>query len=405
MSEKETKIKILPEEITNKISAGEVVERPASVVKELVENSIDAGAKRIIIRLSASGLRLIEIVDDGIGMSEQDAILSIERHATSKISSARDLEAIQTYGFRGEALGSISAVSHFVITTRRAQDNVGTQVVVHGGVIKSVSSVGCPQGTKISVNRLFFNTPVRLKFLKGLTTELSHCIDVVQKYALSHENIGFKLLHNDKVLFDITADMNLQNRISLIWGQSTVAEMLQLRPVSHNLVSSESEIIPVHIYGYIGLPSLTRSHRSHQLFFVNKRPVYNRTLQFALEEAYKNLLMVGRYPVAILFVDLPPTWVDVNIHPTKKEIKFRDERLISQLITQVIRSQLSLISEQKQYADTYTNIQINSNKHTNKQKTFIDDKKEEITHINNSNNYISFNFKLQTSKFKNTKQN
>lgn len=358
MSNKDTKIRILPEEITNKIAAGEVVERPASVVKELIENSIDAGAKRVTIRLSASGLRLIEIIDDGIGMSEQDAILSIERHATSKITSAQDLEAIHTFGFRGEALSSISAVSQFVLTTKRAQDNVGTQIIVHGGVLKSVTSIGCPQGTKISVNRLFFNTPVRLKFLKGLTTELSHCIDIVQKYALSHEDIGFKLFHNDKLLFEIPPDMNLYNRISLIWGKSTVSEMLQIKPSVHHVFSGESETIPVSIHGYIGLPSLSRSHRSHQLFFVNKRPVYSRTLQYGLEEAYRNLLMVGKYPVAILFLELPPQWIDVNIHPTKKEIKFRDERIISKHITNTLRTQLSVISGQK------TPLTPNINTHT-----------------------------------------
>lgn len=397
MSDKENKIRILSEEITNKIAAGEVVERPASVVKELVENSIDAVAKRITIRLSASGLRLIEVIDDGIGMSEQDAILAIERHATSKITSAKDLEAIHTFGFRGEALSSISAVSQFVLTTKRFQDNTGTQIVVNGGILKSVSSVGSPQGTKISVNRLFFNTPVRLKFLKGLTTELSHCIDIVQKYALAHENIGFKLLHNDKLLFDIPPDMNLYNRISLIWGKSTVSEMLQIKPVTHNLLSTESEMLPISIYGYIGLPSLTRSHRSHQLFFVNKRPIYSRTLQYSLEEAYRNLVMVGRYPVAILFLELPPQWVDVNIHPTKREIKFRDERIISKHIVTTLRNQLSLIPQQKHHTFPKINTQtvekqpttpaVSSFTDTDTSPTFIDNSDIEIP-SKNINDFI-----------------
>ncbi len=364
MSDKEAKIRILPEEITNKIAAGEVVERPASVIKELIENSIDAGARRITIRLSASGLRLIEITDDGIGMSEQDAILAIERHATSKIASAQDLESIHTFGFRGEALSSISAVSQFVLTTKRAQDSMGTQIIVHGGTLKSVNSVGCPQGTKISVNRLFFNTPVRLKFLKGLTTELSHCIDIVQKYVLSHENLGFKLFHNDKLLFEVSPEMNLYDRISLIWGKSTVSEMLQIKPIIHNIFSSDSETIPVSIQGYIGLPSLTRSHRSHQIFFVNKRPIYSRTLQYSLEEAYRNLLTVGRFPVAILFLDLPPQWIDVNIHPTKREIKFRDEKLISKHITVTLRNQLSVIPERKPSLIPHINIQTSEKQHT-----------------------------------------
>ncbi|MGC8738125.1 MAG: DNA mismatch repair endonuclease MutL [Candidatus Hydrogenedens sp.] len=387
MSVQEPKIRILPEEITNKIAAGEVVEKPASVVKELIENSIDAGAKHITIRLSASGLRLIEIIDDGIGMSEQDAILAIERHATSKITTSKDLESIHTFGFRGEALSSISAVSQFVLTTKRSQDNTGTQIVVHGGILKSVSPIGSPQGTKISVNRLFFNTPVRLKFLKGLTTELSHCIDIVQKYVLSHENIGFKLFHNDKLLFDIPPDMNLYNRISLIWGKSTISEMLHIKPITHNLFSNESEMVPVHIYGYIGLPSLTRSHRSHQLFFVNKRPIYSRTLQYSLEEAYRNLIMVGRYPVAILFIELPPQWIDVNIHPTKKEIKFRDERIISKHISTTLRNQLSLIPDQKHYTSSQINIQTTINRHINPTVSSNDNIDTPSVFLNKLNNH------------------
>lgn len=351
MLDKESKVHILPEEITNKIAAGEVIERPASVVKELIENSIDAGAKQIVIRLTASGLRLIEVTDDGIGMSEQDAILAIERHATSKIKSEKDLEAILTLGFRGEALSSISAVSQFILTTRRAKDEVGTQIIMHGGILKTVSPIGCPQGTKISVNRLFFNTPVRLKFLKGLTTELSHTIEIVQRYALAHENIGFKLIHNDKVLFDISPDMNLSSRISSLWGKSTVSEMIQLKQETHNLNVNDSENLPITVSGFIGLPSLTRSHRSHQLFFVNKRPVYSRTLQYSLEEAYKNLLMVGRYPVAILFLELPAEWTDVNIHPTKREIKFRDDRIIAKHITFFLRNQLSNIHKGNYHAE------------------------------------------------------
>ncbi|HOK08185.1 MAG TPA: DNA mismatch repair endonuclease MutL [Candidatus Hydrogenedens sp.] len=361
----EPKIRILPEDITNKIAAGEVVERPASVVKELVENSIDAKAKRIVVRLTASGLRLIEVIDDGIGMSEQNALLAIERHATSKIKTEKDLERISTFGFRGEALSSISAVSQFALITRRAQDETGTQIVIHGGILKSVSSVGCPVGTKITVNRLFFNTPVRLKFLKGFTTELSHCIDVIQKYALAHKNIGFKLIHNEKVLFDIPPELDVQNRLSIFWGNSTLTEMIPIKPEVQNVSVSDDENIQVSVSGFIGLPSLTRSHRSHQLFFVNQRPVYNRMLQYSLEEAYRGLLMVGRYPVAILFFTIPPSFVDVNIHPTKKEVKFREERVISKLITSILRTNLSNISavRSEQKTDKYDYKQIHSDKY------------------------------------------
>ncbi len=340
----EPKIKILPENVINKIAAGEVIERPSSVVKELVENSIDAGAKRIVINLVASGLRLIEITDDGVGMSEENAILSIEKHATSKIESETDLSNIRTYGFRGEALSSISAVSQFILTTRRKIDQTGTEIVVHGGILKSVTQVGCPPGTKISVNRLFYNTPVRLKFLKGLATELSHCVDVVQKYILSHPGIGFTLIHNGKVIFEIPPEMDLSERIEILWGKLTRKEMIHISPLTETLKCSDSTNYHITLSGFIGLPSLTRSNRSFQIFFVNKRPVYNRVLQIGFEEGYKNLVMTGRYPVGILFIDLPTYMVDVNIHPTKKEVKFRDDRNIRNFVQTIVRNTLATIS-------------------------------------------------------------
>lgn len=354
MDNSEPIIKILPENVTNKIAAGEVIERPASVIKELIENSIDAQAKRIIINLVASGLRLIEVIDDGIGMSEQNALLSIERHATSKIKNEKDLFNIRTYGFRGEALNSISAVSQFILTTRREKDDTGTQIVIHGGIIKSVTKVGCPIGTKISVNRLFYNTPVRLKFMKGLSTELSHCVDVVQKYALSHSHIGFYLNHNGKLVFEIPPETDLSSRIEILWGRSTKSEMVELPSTTETFKDSENSPYSISIYGFVGLPSLTRSNRSYQIFYVNNRPVYNRVLQISFEEAYRNLITTGRYPVGILFIEIPPHMVDVNIHPTKKEIKFRDERNIREFLQRVVRSQLEKLTPETLQRSTLT---------------------------------------------------
>jgi DNA mismatch repair protein MutL len=326
-------VRILPEDLVNKIAAGEVVERPASVVKELVENSLDARATRLIVRLVAAGRRTIEVLDNGHGMSEQDAMLAIERHATSKIRKAEDLDAIRTLGFRGEALASIAAVSRFELVTRRSKDESAVRIRIDGGILRDVAHVAAPVGTRITVNRLYFNTPVRAKFLKGITTELSHCIDVVQRHALAHEAVGFQLLHNEKPLLDVPENASLRERVALIWGLNFVKEMLDL----------DGEQAGLKVRGLIGAPGLTRSQRSHQFFFMNKRPVVNRSLQYGFEDGYRGLLTVGRYPVGIVLVEAHPRFVDVNIHPTKREIRFRDERAAHDALREIIRERLSAI--------------------------------------------------------------
>ena len=326
-------VRILPEDLVNKIAAGEVVERPSSVVKELVENSIDAKATRIIVRIVAAGRRTIEVIDNGHGMSEQDAMLAIERHATSKIRKAEDLDAIRTLGFRGEALSSIAAVSRFELLTRRAKDESGVRIRIDGGILRDVAQAASPVGTRITVNRLYFNTPVRAKFLKGITTELSHCIDVVQRHALSHEGVGFHLLHNEKTLLDVPEKATLRERVALIWGLNFVREMLDV----------DAEQAGFRVRGLIGAPSLTRSQRSHQFFFMNGRPVVNRSLQYGLEDGYRGLLTIGRYPVGIVLIETHPRFVDVNIHPTKREIRFRDERAAHDALREIIRERLSAI--------------------------------------------------------------
>ena len=337
MSERKTiaAVRVLPDEVANKIAAGEVVERPASAVKELVENALDAGATRISVRLVAAGRRLIEVQDNGHGMSEQNALLAIERHATSKIRNAQDLDNIQTLGFRGEALASIAAVSRFTLVTRRTGDESATVLRVEGGILREVQQTGAPEGTRVSVNRLYFNTPVRAKFLKGITTELNHCIDIVQRLALANPGVGFQFVHNDRMLLDVPEHASLRDRVALIWGLSFVRDMVEITGEKDGFGLS----------GLAGTPELTRATRSHQFFFVNGRPVSNASLQYGLQDAYRGLLTVGRHPVAVLLLMLNPRQVDVNIHPTKREIRFRDERAAHDAVRDLVRACLGRFSK------------------------------------------------------------
>lgn len=330
---KTPRVRVLPEELSNKIAAGEVVERPASVVKELVENALDAKATHITVRIVAAGRRTIEVVDNGHGMSENDALLSIERHATSKIRKAEDLDCIATLGFRGEALASIAAVSRFEMVTRRKDDESATRIRVDGGVLRDVSEIGASVGTRITANRLYFNTPVRAKFLKGITTELSHCIDIVQRHALAEEGVGFLFLHNDKVLIDIPQNAILRERVALLWGLNFVNDMVEF----------EGEQAGFKIKGIIGTPALNKPKRSHQFFFMNHRPVVNRSIQYGFEDGYRGLLTIGRHPAGVLMIETHPRFVDVNIHPTKREIRFRDERAARDAVRDIVRERLSRI--------------------------------------------------------------
>ena len=335
-------VRILPEDLANKIAAGEVVERPASVVKELVENALDARATRIVVRLVAAGRRTIEVQDNGHGMSEQDALLAIERHATSKIRKAEDLDNIRTMGFRGEALASVAAVSHFEMVTRRAKDNEATRIRVDGGILRDVARVAAPVGTRVTVNRLYFNTPVRAKFLKGITTELSHAADIAQRHALAQEGVGFQLLHNEKLLLDLPENATLRERVALIWGLNFVRDLLEF----------SVEAAGFKFKGMLGLPNLTRSSRSHQFFFLNRRPVNNQSLQYGFEDGYQGLVGIGRRPVGIILVETHPRLVDVNIHPTKREIRFRDERAVRDALRDAVRQRLAEIRPRQACAAT-----------------------------------------------------
>lgn len=331
MAEAVTKIHLLPEELCNKIAAGEVVERPASVVKELLENSLDAGATDILIELQAGGKKLIRIADNGCGMSRQDAFLSLERHATSKICCDEDLFALKTLGFRGEALASIASVSRFLLQTCANEDGLGQQIYAEGGAIKRAEEIGLPQGTVIEVRNLFFNLPARRKFLRKEQTELSHVADVVSKQALSNPTVSFRLKHNERMLLDLRREKGLRERFAAVLGRSLLKDMLEI----------EQDAGPdLRLYGLISQPQLNRSAASHIYTFINGRYIRDRVVQHAVMEGYRHLLMKGRYPVVALFLELDPALVDVNVHPTKHEVRFREQGLVHDFIAHALQQTL-----------------------------------------------------------------
>lgn len=323
-------IRILDETTANKIAAGEVVERPASAVKELVENSIDAGSTRIDVEIEDGGLRFIRVTDNGHGMSKNDARLSLARHATSKIQTAEDLSNISTLGFRGEAIPSIASVSRFTVITRRAEDLEGIKVHVEGGNMQEESSVGCPVGTSVTVRDLFFNTPARLKYLKTTATEAGHIIDVLNRLALAYPHIAFRLQHNGRQLFTTTGSGDGRATIASIYGPEVSKHLLLLK-------GSRNEY---HISGFITKPNVYRKNRNHENIFVNGRFIRSRLISRALEDAFKSLLPVGAYPMGTIAVDLPSTEVDVNVHPTKSEVKFQKERDVFLLVYHTVKASL-----------------------------------------------------------------
>lgn len=325
------RVQILPENLANKIAAGEIVERPASVVKELIENALDAQAKRIVVLLRGGGKRTIRVTDDGVGMDSDDALLAIERHATSKIRQEEDLLEISTLGFRGEALPSIAAVSRFHLITATKAGEPGTEIVIEGGVLRQVRAVGCPVGTSIEVNQLFFNTPARAKFLKSHTTELGHISHVMTYQALSHPHVSFTLTHHHKTLLDLPAHASYLHRIAALWGKELVQQLIPIE-VQHEHAQLTAFIAP---------PTYTRSSRDHQFIFVNGRYVKDRLINHAIQEAYRYTLPLSRYPVFFLFLFLHPHDLDVNVHPCKTEVRFRRPDLIHTLVADIFRQALS----------------------------------------------------------------
>ncbi len=311
-------IKILPEILSNKIAAGEVVERPASVVKELLENSIDAGSTRIIIDIENGGRSLIRVSDNGSGMNHDDALLCIERYATSKIHNDADLFSIRTLGFRGEALPSIASVCRFSMITRDRDSETGTHILADGGRIRNVSETGAPIGTMVEVKQLFFNTPARRKFLKSTNTEMGHIAETISGIALGRPEIGFQLLHNGKKIKNWPLAQDPFDRISVVFGQDIRSDLHEIQLKTED----------ASVSGWISSPSLTRSSSQKIYLYVNGRFIRDRGLQHALFEGYRGRLMKGRFPVAVLFIHVPVDQLDVNVHPTKHEVRFAGYRKV-----------------------------------------------------------------------------
>ncbi|MFZ2905995.1 MAG: DNA mismatch repair endonuclease MutL [Cyclobacteriaceae bacterium] len=325
-------IQLLPDSIANQIAAGEVVQRPASAVKELLENSIDAGAGNITLIVKDAGKSLLQIIDNGSGMSETDARMSLERHATSKIRKAEDLFTIRTMGFRGEALASIAAVSQLELKTRTADKELGTLLVVEASEVKKQELVACEKGTSISVKNLFYNIPARRNFLKSNPVEMKHIVDEFQRLALAHAGVSFTLIQGDEVVYDLPVGKapSLSQRIVNLFGKSYQE---QLAPCQEN-----TEYVSVS--GYVGKPEFARKTRGEQFLFVNNRFIRSNYLQHAVMNAFEGLMPENSFPFYVLFIELDPKHIDVNVHPTKTEIKFDDERAVYAVVRAAVRQSL-----------------------------------------------------------------
>ena len=329
-------IQILPEVLANQIAAGEVVERPASVVKELVENSLDAGATHIEVAIEQGGKRLIRVIDNGHGMPTSQARLSLERHATSKITSVEELFSIQTLGFRGEALPSIASVSHFELESRSQDQQDGTRLSLAGGKIIQESRIVMPIGTRISVRNLFFNTPARLKFMRTDNTETGHITELLQRLALAHLNTGFRMTVNDRLTMDIRPGVEehlIGKRLTAVFGRDFLENSLELE------MSQEQ----ISLYGWLGFPTLNRSTASHLHLFVNNRWIRDKSIIHGIREAYRDLITPNRYPLLALFIQLPPDEVDVNVHPTKQEVRFHHQSFVYSAIRRSIKTTLDTL--------------------------------------------------------------
>jgi DNA mismatch repair protein MutL len=352
------RIRLLPEQVANQIAAGEVVERPASVIKELVENALDAQPGRITVEIQAGGRSLMRVTDDGVGMNKDDALLCLERHATSKIRRAEDLQAISTMGFRGEALPSIASVCRFTLTTRERESQApeATRVTVNGGKLTEVAVASGPPGTAVEVRQLFFNLPARRKFLRSEETEAAHIHHYLTLAALAHPHIAFNFVRDGRMAFQLPSlrqedpSLALRERLRSLYGAELNLVAVDARGELHENFETFNqaeapeaggyEQSPIRLWGFIGAPGVSRSTRDDHHLFVNRRPVENRTLNHSLMEGYHTALMKGRYPVCCLFLEINPAAVDVNIHPSKREIKFRQERPVRHFVTQAVRQAL-----------------------------------------------------------------
>ncbi|NOX35261.1 MAG: DNA mismatch repair endonuclease MutL [Deltaproteobacteria bacterium] len=330
-----TTIRILPEILSNQIAAGEVVERPSSVVKELVENSIDAGATSITIEVIKGGKSLIRVSDNGVGLSRDDAILSIERYATSKIFNKEDLFTISTMGFRGEALPSIASVSKFNLVTRTKDSDIGTRIEITGGKIRNVSDAGAPVGTMVEVKHLFFNTPARKKFLKSDNTEISHIADAISGMALGNPHIRFRLFLNGKLQKNFSLADDLFQRTMHVLGRDAADKLYELKFCDSF----------IDIHGYCSNPLVTRSTSSKIFLFVNNRMVYDRGLISAVFQGYKGRMMKGRFPLGVFFIDIAFDQVDVNVHPSKREVRFFNSQRVYKALSETIDNALSIAQQ------------------------------------------------------------
>ncbi len=325
------RIQQLSVDVVNKIAAGEVIERPASVVKELLENSVDAGATRIDIDVEQGGIELIRIVDNGHGIVPEDLPLAFRNHATSKLASADDLFQIHTMGFRGEALASIGGIGQVKIQSRAPDQEMGAEIACHGSELAEIRAWNGAVGTRLEVRHLFYNTPVRRKFLRSASTEMGHVCEIVTRLALARPGLHLTLTHNGKKVYEVPAAASLLDRIGLFFGQE----------VREALYPVDASAGPVHLFGYVGDPSCDRGNSKLQYLFLNGRWIRDRSLGHALQEAYRGLLMTGRYAVAFLFLEMPPDAVDVNVHPTKAEVRFRDAGTLYSFLLASIKRRLS----------------------------------------------------------------
>lgn len=323
-------IQLLPDHVVNKIAAGEVVERPASVLKELLENALDAGAERIEVEAISGGRRLIAVTDDGVGMGRDQALLSVERHATSKIRDVDDIERIDTLGFRGEALAALASVSRFTLTSCPRGQTAGTEVSISGGRLRDVREVGAPAGTRVEVRNLFHNVPARRKFLRTDPTELAHLRQMFLVHALAYPAVAMRLVVDEREVYQLAGEATLEDRLRELFGRGM---MDGLRPVAYRDVE-------VTVTGYAGLPRTSRADRSEQYVFVNGRPAGAPILANAIREAYQSLVPKGRHPVLFLFIETDPAQVDVNVHPTKKEVRFRRSREVRDGVLTALREAL-----------------------------------------------------------------
>jgi DNA mismatch repair protein MutL len=323
-------IRILSEKVASQIAAGEVVERPASVVRELIDNSIDAGAARILIKIENGGRNLIRVADNGTGMDRDDLLLCAERHATSKISELSDLFSVRTLGFRGEAVPSIAAVSRMAITSRTMDQLVGFRLKLQGGKIKEIEETGAPVGTTVEVKDLFFNTPARKKFLRSAPTETDHIVDTLSRIALPFTTLSFRLDDRDKTLLSLPSVDSDVNRLSALFGHEVAGSMI---PV-------EREVEGIGLNGYLSPPEWDRARGDHLFVYVNRRSVRERLLTHAVIEGYGSRLMKGRYPYAVIFIEIDPTLVDVNVHPAKQEVRFHQNRLVHDAVKTVVEESL-----------------------------------------------------------------